>query len=433
MHYRRHLRRLFWCLMAGLVATWLSAWGLAAMASSSPHGWSEQSRIHAFPVSGPVLIRQRERLGAVQRSFHWNAAARLSHEEFQNYLDLAPSTEVGSTWGISGEDLWTISLSLWHPGTTQESAWGWPKKALWYVWDEQGGMPNFIGGVRLPKTFARLSNTGVEYPGALPFIPIWSGVLLNTLFFACLFAGIGYLALLVKSESRAKFRRLAAKYLTLGAFTTVVSAWVFAATSGLLLPSRFVQSISVPITNSSSNAIAVQHHLLWGGQVRSMEENQRYSRLSFGLNSFTTGVLNEFQEPQWGLNQPELSRAFSDEGVFQMQERAWGWPMLAMHCRWENNNPGEQFIGGVPLPEVLALPSHITGTGQNPAIPYLPIWRGLFINTLFFAIAWFLLMIMFAGFRQRRRMLRGQCPHCAHDLRGRLGDGCAECGWRKVS
>ena len=36
--------------------------------------------------------------------------------------------------------------------------------------------------------------------------------------------------------------------------------------------------------------------------------------------------------------------------------------------------------------------------------------------------------------RQRhrwRRMRRGHCPRCNYDLRGRIGYGCPECGWRR--
>ena len=63
-------------------------------------------------------------------------------------------------------------------------------------------------------------------------------------------------------------------------------------------------------------------------------------------------------------------------------------------------------------------------------IPYRPIWPGFALNTVFYAA---ILRIPFAPFVLRRilRQRRGACLQCGYDLRGSVGAGCPECGWRR--
>lgn len=50
------------------------------------------------------------------------------------------------------------------------------------------------------------------------------------------------------------------------------------------------------------------------------------------------------------------------------------------------------------------------------ALPLKPIWRGLFINVLFYGAFWFLLLRLPRLYLRGRRAQRGWCPHCAYDL-----------------
>ena len=65
-------------------------------------------------------------------------------------------------------------------------------------------------------------------------------------------------------------------------------------------------------------------------------------------------------------------------------------------------------------------------------LPYLPVWRGLMVNTVFYgAMFW----LMFASWPIGRRIIRsrrGLCLWCGYDLHGTEHDRCPECG-RSVS
>ena len=62
--------------------------------------------------------------------------------------------------------------------------------------------------------------------------------------------------------------------------------------------------------------------------------------------------------------------------------------------------------------------------------PYLPIWSGLIINTLFYALIALIVLYLISRVRNARRMLRGRCPFCAYELHHDFTHGCSECGWR---
>jgi hypothetical protein len=68
-----------------------------------------------------------------------------------------------------------------------------------------------------------------------------------------------------------------------------------------------------------------------------------------------------------------------------------------------------------------------TGSHQRKRwIPMLPIWPGFLINTLLYAVVWWLLSAAPFALRRRRRIKRGLCPACAYPI----GDSavCTECG-----
>ncbi len=62
---------------------------------------------------------------------------------------------------------------------------------------------------------------------------------------------------------------------------------------------------------------------------------------------------------------------------------------------------------------------------------YLPIPRGLIVNTIFWAGAWWIALFGLTTFKRRRRLRRGRCANCAYDLRGiptTTSPTCPECG-----
>ncbi len=64
-------------------------------------------------------------------------------------------------------------------------------------------------------------------------------------------------------------------------------------------------------------------------------------------------------------------------------------------------------------------------------LPLRPIPIGMTVNSLFWGILWFLLILNARQIRRWLRASRGHCPACRYDLRGDLEQGCPECGWRR--
>lgn len=70
---------------------------------------------------------------------------------------------------------------------------------------------------------------------------------------------------------------------------------------------------------------------------------------------------------------------------------------------------------------------------ENVWMPYQPVWFGLVINSVFYAIVIAIIASILRTYRHARRMKRGKCPICNYELSFDFHDGCPECGWRKVA
>lgn len=83
---------------------------------------------------------------------------------------------------------------------------------------------------------------------------------------------------------------------------------------------------------------------------------------------------------------------------------------------WRNN---WEFHGGIPIDTYRDL-------------PYLPIWRGIILNTILYAAVWYLVISGIGLVNQRlRRLIRMKpwlCTKCRYDLRGISSSKCPECG-----
>lgn len=109
-----------------------------------------------------------------------------------------------------------------------------------------------------------------------------------------------------------------------------------------------------------------------------------------------------------------------------------GWPALAfqgeMWARADNNWSNPRLFTAIDANAVLGIGS------DARLLPLSPVWQGLAVNTLFYALMVGLLAYGPLALRRFIRSLRGLCPVCSYDLRGNLSDGCPECSWgRKPS
>ncbi|MCP3903067.1 MAG: hypothetical protein GY715_05465 [Planctomycetes bacterium] len=109
-----------------------------------------------------------------------------------------------------------------------------------------------------------------------------------------------------------------------------------------------------------------------------------------------------------------------------------GWPAHSMRARVDVDRSSGAEI--VDVQGALSLPgpaSNAYWTSVPRVLPLIPIWSGLAFNTLVFATAWLLVLLVP---RQVRRLVRrrfGHCPPCGYDLNGVFAPGCPECGWRR--
>ena len=69
--------------------------------------------------------------------------------------------------------------------------------------------------------------------------------------------------------------------------------------------------------------------------------------------------------------------------------------------------------------------SYLSIDSDQVRLPLRPIWPGFAINTLFYAVALWLLFAAPFALRRRRRIKRGWCLKCGYDLRAAPTDSTA--------
>jgi hypothetical protein len=135
--------------------------------------------------------------------------------------------------------------------------------------------------------------------------------------------------------------------------------------------------------------------------------------------------------PSWS----EMAEASPNvTGLTTKWEEAFGWPMPAMMSRIDRTpSGGFHVVSGINL-------KRGANVNRPMYLPTRPIWSGIVINAMVFAPAWWValaLLVLSARLLRRIpgfvRKRRGRCPTCGYDLRGKLEDGCSECGWRRSS
>jgi len=121
----------------------------------------------------------------------------------------------------------------------------------------------------------------------------------------------------------------------------------------------------------------------------------------------------------------------------------FGFPALSLYCNTMIDDsaplPNGEFAtwtrGGffdrIDSTTLMGKPS-VWPHAQHIWLPYRPIWSGLVINTLIYALVWMMISYLYTRVRNAQRMLRGRCPFCAYEHHHDFTHGCPECGWRKT-
>ncbi len=126
---------------------------------------------------------------------------------------------------------------------------------------------------------------------------------------------------------------------------------------------------------------------------------------------------------------------------------ARGWPLPAFRSKWliecTRSTPGPlttagrapfanvyHLHGGLELP--LIEPMYPARDSTLRALPLIPIWRGLLLDTLLFAAIIAIVHSSVRALRSHLRRRRGHCPRCNYDLLHNVEAGCSECGWNRA-
>lgn len=174
----------------------------------------------------------------------------------------------------------------------------------------------------------------------------------------------------------------------------------------------------------------------WGCELRSvyplpLSDPKSSELLSWNLNFIRSGEPKPPRLADWGR-----FATLSDEQVNlpggSYAEEAFGWPRP---CFWYPVAKDYSFAkGNYAGPGGLNL-YPITGKELDKirALPLLPAYPGLLLNTAFYAGLWSFPLFGLPLLKKRRRRHRGHCPQCNYDLKGALDQGCPECGWKRAT
>lgn len=93
--------------------------------------------------------------------------------------------------------------------------------------------------------------------------------------------------------------------------------------------------------------------------------------------------------------------------------------------------------GAVPWPtcyqNAIGAPGSVQSTGYGEALPrtfpLYPLWAGLALDSLCYAVLILTIRLAWIGAIRFKRIARGQCPRCAYQIVAAGFTSCSECGW----
>lgn len=106
-------------------------------------------------------------------------------------------------------------------------------------------------------------------------------------------------------------------------------------------------------------------------------------------------------------------------------ETEHGWPFQTL-WHWQDAEYG-RVHGAIPFETLGRLRERYPGQAWS-GLSYLPIWSGIILNTLFYAMLFVCLISIPDVTRSIRHRVHDGCPHCGYDLAGLTSSQCPECG-----
>ena len=150
------------------------------------------------------------------------------------------------------------------------------------------------------------------------------------------------------------------------------------------------------------------------------EEPEVASRHNYMGVTFRSMV---WSEREWSGPMEDAASMITNVDSYSIDVLESGWPMRCL--------AGERWIelhGFTTPPQVTS--GMLVAFGAY--WPNRVLWSGMIVNELFYVL---LIVSTFFSWRYGRRWIRrrrGRCPQCSYDLRGNLGGGCSECGWKRA-
>jgi len=228
--------------------------------------------------------------------------------------------------------------------------------------------------------------------------------------------------------TRAGLIKRVAVCVVLGLFTAWLVAWGFAfrhwpvfAPSAITYYYLGELADEVSFTSVEDSVTGVQWRWFQWGWVDRYTLTRKGTRIE-SFDQVTSG---------WGLGAKDLfARAVLPKSdVHGTTVRALGWPLPAL---WSVSDYSETYsrLNGALVFDLPPGPVIAGGQEQRQLVlPYLPVWRGLLVDTALFSGIWAVFLMLTPAERRRRRLARGLCPRCGYDLCGSIDGGCPECGW----
>jgi hypothetical protein len=220
-----------------------------------------------------------------------------------------------------------------------------------------------------------------------------------------------------------------AAFLLLGLATTVLVAWALA----VWLPHKSLHW-RVNIIGSPAEGFVGVREVRRPGMLRRSWRPETFAQPpAWYLELVPRGPVVPAQvareDRRWGRLPDALERR-NDQALASGMEDARGWPFLAMWCGLDpdaiaGTATADPVWGGI---EISPRPGN---PAQFRALPFMPIGRGMALNTAFYGGIWAGLVAAAWLARRSARRLRGRCLRCGYDVRASYAALCPECGWRR--
>ena len=206
------VKRITVCFLLGLITTWVIAAALAALGPAGSTTFTPAAYRATRPPNDDVVHGSVIRsFGTVTYSFGWPMTYQVVNGRPILTRRIAAGGDPGDhpslwtipkAWGLSAKD-YEDRVFGYNSSLTQETATGWPLPAFWFAWDKSPASATTIGGFD-PSFLNPPPKPGIgSTRRAIPYLPIASGLTVNTLVFSALWSVV----LLGVPLRRARHRR----------------------------------------------------------------------------------------------------------------------------------------------------------------------------------------------------------------------------------